>query len=669
LREGRGRNRPTVPATGPAALQAAAGNAAVGALIAGAQAKLEVGSSNDPLEREADAVAEETVRALRSGVVTGAAAAAAAEGPPRIQRAGGATGGSGGRARLDPGAEAAIETSRAGGSPLPGPVRGRMEGAFGEDFSGVRIHQGDTAAVLNRSMGATAFTTGSDIFLGAGASVADDDLLAHELTHVVQQRGGSSDLAQRKTATSHDTSSSYDGTTSTTTTKDSAKAGAFGSSESSTDTFNGRTRETSETKAEGIAGAEAACEVLSRTSPGEIQAAIDLMARAGAFGEASRKAAIQRGAVSAGYDVGASGGAGASVAAKGSVTLSANLFDALHIVADAVAKVGVEGSVHARADAALGPLAASIGAQLTAFAGAMASCKADVSIGITHIHAVGEAKAFAGAKSEGSADVKIKLGDAEATAAIEGAAMAGASAEAKGTFKIDLTGVEISGKAEAFAGVKAEVSGKAALTHKGRTVIAAKGTVGVSAGIGGKAEAAFGFRAGKLTIKGDLAATLGIGGEVGAELEIDFYALALMIEDLIVSAFLNQKEAINRSSPAVERVPIIDPTLAVKKRKEGYETYLRDFMAYNAKKEKQGESGIKRQRVQEILDNRWHANKENFHFLEFDEGIMQAAKDAFGPKLKEIGVQAGQLRYFEVTRTAEQEAHLKKERMKKGMKF
>ena len=68
-----------------------------------------------------------------------------------------------------------------------------MEGAFGADFSSVRFHTGDQAERLNRTMGSRAFTTGNRILFGKGAyapsSSAGRELLAHELTHVVQQGG------------------------------------------------------------------------------------------------------------------------------------------------------------------------------------------------------------------------------------------------------------------------------------------------------------------------------------------------------------------------------------------------------------------------------------------------------------------------------------------------
>jgi hypothetical protein len=68
-----------------------------------------------------------------------------------------------------------------------------MEGAFSHNFGDVRVHSGTEADALARSVGAIAFTTGSDIFFRNGAysegSSGGKHVLAHELTHVVQQRG------------------------------------------------------------------------------------------------------------------------------------------------------------------------------------------------------------------------------------------------------------------------------------------------------------------------------------------------------------------------------------------------------------------------------------------------------------------------------------------------
>jgi hypothetical protein len=87
--------------------------------------------------------------------------------------------------------ESAINSKRGGGQAMPDAMRSKMEGAFGQDFSGVRVHTDSESDSLNKSIGARAFTTGSDIFFGKGEyqpdSSAGQQLMAHELTHVVQQ--------------------------------------------------------------------------------------------------------------------------------------------------------------------------------------------------------------------------------------------------------------------------------------------------------------------------------------------------------------------------------------------------------------------------------------------------------------------------------------------------
>ena len=80
-----------------------------------------------------------------------------------------------------------IDSARGTGSGLSETTRTQMEPAFGADFSGVRLHHDSESDALARSMTAKAFTTGADIFLRQDASPSDTSLLAHELTHVVQQ--------------------------------------------------------------------------------------------------------------------------------------------------------------------------------------------------------------------------------------------------------------------------------------------------------------------------------------------------------------------------------------------------------------------------------------------------------------------------------------------------
>ncbi|GEM_PF-2279523 len=80
-----------------------------------------------------------------------------------------------------------ILQSKGMGSLLPPLIQKTMELQTGYDFSNVRVKTDSEAAELNRSLGARAFTNGSDIWLGRGEKVTDTKLMAHELTHVVQQ--------------------------------------------------------------------------------------------------------------------------------------------------------------------------------------------------------------------------------------------------------------------------------------------------------------------------------------------------------------------------------------------------------------------------------------------------------------------------------------------------
>lgn len=89
--------------------------------------------------------------------------------------------------------EASINQAKGGGQPLADNIKEPMEQAFGADFSGVKVHTDAKSDQLNQSIQARAFTTGPDVFFRQGeynpGSKEGQELLAHELTHVVQQNG------------------------------------------------------------------------------------------------------------------------------------------------------------------------------------------------------------------------------------------------------------------------------------------------------------------------------------------------------------------------------------------------------------------------------------------------------------------------------------------------
>ena len=131
------------------------------------QRKIEVGSSMDPLEREADQAAQ---------------VALGEHHPIQIRR------------QLPPLCEApplVHQVLRLPGQSLDGETRRWAEPAFGQNFGHVRIHRGEQAEASAQSIQAKAYTVGSQIVLGPGASSGPQYklLMAHELAHVVQQQG------------------------------------------------------------------------------------------------------------------------------------------------------------------------------------------------------------------------------------------------------------------------------------------------------------------------------------------------------------------------------------------------------------------------------------------------------------------------------------------------
>lgn len=116
---------------------------------------------------------------------------AGAGGGAHVQRAAAHTQGAG---PLDPEIENDIRGAQGGGRPLDDHVRTDMESHMGVDLSSVRVHADSRGDALSRSVQADAFTTGSDVFFRDGKYSPDSSdgrkLLAHELTHVVQQASG-----------------------------------------------------------------------------------------------------------------------------------------------------------------------------------------------------------------------------------------------------------------------------------------------------------------------------------------------------------------------------------------------------------------------------------------------------------------------------------------------
>jgi outer membrane protein OmpA-like peptidoglycan-associated protein len=145
----------------------------------GLQRKLTIGASNDPLELEADRIADQVMAAPAHTAVSST--------PPRIQRF---TGQTDGQANIA--APASIDhVLSSPGRPLDPALQQDMGQRFGHDFSRVRVHTDAAAERSAREVNANAYTVENNIVFGAGRYAPETHegrrLVAHELTHVVQQ--------------------------------------------------------------------------------------------------------------------------------------------------------------------------------------------------------------------------------------------------------------------------------------------------------------------------------------------------------------------------------------------------------------------------------------------------------------------------------------------------
>ena len=172
------------------------------------QPKLTIGQPGDKYEQEADAMADKVIN-MKSMVGHNMPAVQAKceaceeeglqaklkvqneEGPlqtkPSIMRQ------PDGSFSASPGLTARLHQERGNGNPLPASMNAFMSARFNADFSHVKIHTSSTAVQMNQDIAARAFTYGSDIYFNQGeyrpGHAGGKHLLAHELTHVLQQQG------------------------------------------------------------------------------------------------------------------------------------------------------------------------------------------------------------------------------------------------------------------------------------------------------------------------------------------------------------------------------------------------------------------------------------------------------------------------------------------------
>jgi hypothetical protein len=172
------------------------------------QPKLRISSPDDPAEQEAERVAEAVMEMDGSSEQADrddeTAPRRQPETPVSLSESVSSSSGSG---NVSGDTESLVRSGvQGGGKPLPGATRSEFESRMGADFSDVRMHTGTKADEGARSIGAEAYTMGSDIAFADGKynpeSTSGQTLLAHELTHVMQQGG-----AAKSRSPSHGSSS------------------------------------------------------------------------------------------------------------------------------------------------------------------------------------------------------------------------------------------------------------------------------------------------------------------------------------------------------------------------------------------------------------------------------------------------------------------------------
>jgi serine/threonine protein kinase len=174
------------------------------------QAKMTLGAPGDQYEQEADRVAEQVVQKMHALLTQEPVLGEPLQHQKREE--------DGHALRMKPLAqrqpvggmaatqdlESSVNRARGSGQPLEVSLRRKLGRAMGADFSGVRVHTDAQSDQLNRSIQAKAFTTGQDVFFRQGEyepeSRGGQELIAHELAHVVQQNGQTQPVLQRTEA-------------------------------------------------------------------------------------------------------------------------------------------------------------------------------------------------------------------------------------------------------------------------------------------------------------------------------------------------------------------------------------------------------------------------------------------------------------------------------------
>ena len=482
------------------------------------QTKLTVNQVGDKYEQEADRVAAQVVEQINNPVSSSSAnpdieaiqsqKLMRKSAPNPTQRI------------VQSDVEASIQKARGKGQSLPENLQQPLEKAFNADFGQVRIHTDGQANQFNQSLQAKAFTTGKDIFFRQGEYQPNgqqgQELIAHELTHVVQQNNGlvqKQGLIQKKT------------------TEDKSKV---------ISERNGTTK-TTEREKKTTKGVATEIEKINKASPEQIEKAVKVMQQIGFFGESTKKTQLESDMLKYSSETSMKGSLGIENEAEFKVVM--DIVNGFSAIAQVSSNIGLSGELSTEHQAIIGKFKGDFKAKLSTFMGIKASAKGEAKLGaLVGLELSGEAEAKAGV--EGNIEIELSggIGNLKVAAEVSGEAFAGAEAKAEGNFSVSKKGISASGKAEAFAGARASAKGSKSISYKGKVLVKLSGEVEAQAGIGAKAEGTFEFKDGKLKLSGGLSATLGIGSGADGDIEVDVKgigkAIASKVKDKVKKKIL-----------------------------------------------------------------------------------------------------------------------------------
>jgi hypothetical protein len=400
----------------------------------------------------------------------------------------------------------------------------------------------------------------------------------------------------------------------------------------------------------------AECEKIVNASEEKLTAAFGVLAQAQMEGKVSGERSGSIGPV----DVTTGGSVGGYMGVKGTAKVSAEinkLAKSIKTVAEASAQAGMGADMEGFIRAGYGKdLDVTLAGKLSTFFGAKGSVKAEFEATFTSLRLEAQANAMAGVEVTGETSVKGRWKHTEGTIDAQGEAFAGAKADVSGTVKLDTTGISLKGEANAFAGAKVSGSVGGSLGYKGKKMFSVRAKGEALAGAGAGASGEFTFYQGKLKISAEVSATLGLGLTGGTEVEVDFK----VIGEAVLAQMKEFYDMIFPPNTDVGTPENRKTGLTSESRGKLYMAIYPAFVKYGEKKVNQGEHGLKRERLQALIDSNVILNKELvqdvkgengvttavplFKFAEADEVMTFAAMSALSGQLKGIFIQYGQIR-------------------------